>query len=1290
MATPTGSLLQVNATADSGSSSISVPSDAEAVLVGVYGYGPSGNRTPATRLDGAVLTIGGQALTYLAGANNTPGDSDCVGMYGRATLPTGTQTFAWNWEGSSAWGEGAQVFIRFLKDVNTADPFGTASAAGSNTGASPRTASTSTLTISEGDFVGVVAGAWSPTLGSFTWGVNLVEQVDATFRGSREGWAEGSPTENQTASAIYTYGGGGTDGSTAVAAVVVKGIPAPANTVAPAATGDAVEGETLACGTGSWNPAATSLAYQWQRDDGGGYVNISDETANEYTLTGDDVDCMVRCRVTPTGVGGVGAPANSNEIGPIEAAESSGAVPVLAATTNLRGIDYRTGIAHQFQRGTFYAAGRDWLFYQNSDAIYYVTSDDGGETWGSPTLLRTIRNVDGWSSENLIAFCDFHFDGTYLHCLYAGESYYDSVDMIYRRGEPETDGTITWSAGEQVAFTGDASLLEVGICTDSDGVPWISWEYFNRGPFMSFDTLIFQDGSTVGLQETDGLGNHSCVVSEVPFALSCWYRWYSDWSETTNDGGLVMVGSEEFLNRAVLGVRIDEGADSVAVARVNLGTGLSVYEFEITAGPSGHGGNLADGQWHLLTAVFGADLDEFTNPYGDIKLYIDGVLVNSDTLPEQISTEIFDTTYIGAEYTGSILDWTRAATGIICHPMIWTTELTDGEVTDLYVEGPKDFSPVPARHWKLHSGTNDLTEANNGPDLYIAGFMNVSYEDHPDIPGESTVGFPTPYVSKATAADGTWATAAGFPYQLSEVESHWWTGIVRTNASGGMAALYWHDAETEGALDPYTTWVRFWDGDSWGSEYGIDDPYHSQSNTGVLTRFAYAGNKANGKVYVLWSDGGTSKLYCWDGDENGGTVDDSYGHRALTIAAGIDSSTNDLVVAYIDTSNDLYLVRRSAAGVWGSPTLIDSGLTHYGSVQISEIGERLILCYQKANTPTDDIYTLAIGEPPAGTAPTSTSQPELSGQSDPDVAAFPGQFYGSYVGDTIECDTGEWDGTEPITYSYQWYRGETIPPFFDDREEISGATENTYVPTETDRTHSTNVISCDVTATNAFGSATRKSRVIQVSSAAHPGIPVNVNPPVISGDEAVGETAHCSTGDWGNVIGVSPSATYTYQWYRDSEPISGATSADYTFQPEDEGETIDASVASTNVDGSSDEVFSTNQMIPGPASDTTPPIVNLTTPLTGKISDETGKDAFSYEFSVNEDIQAWKIKVVSSEEDTHDQGTLIEDGGAVSEGDPVSGSITYAELVSAGVGSEGVKRIAVFVQDLAGNWSSTT
>lgn len=95
------------------------------------------------------------------------------------------------------------------------------------------------------------------------------------------------------------------------------------------------------------------------------------------------------------------------------------------------------------------------------------------------------------------------------------------------------------------------------------------------------------------------------------------------------------------------------------------------------------------------------------------------------------------------------------------------------------------------------------------------------------------------------------------------------------------------------------------------------------------------------------------------------------------------------------------------------------------------------------------------------------------------------------------------------------------------------------------------------------------SLVLRASSAvgAFGSPPVNTVAPVVSGTVRVGSTLSCTTGTWTN----SPTS-YAYQWLRDGDPISGATSSTYILIEADEGEDISCVVTATNATGSASQV----------------------------------------------------------------------------------------------------------------------
>jgi len=82
--------------------------------------------------------------------------------------------------------------------------------------------------------------------------------------------------------------------------------------------------------------------------------------------------------------------------------------------------------------------------------------------WSSAIPIRPAFLGEGFS---------VWFDGTYFHYVYA----YDSP-LYYRRGTPNSDGTITWSADEQtVPTTYNGKVWCPFVSVDTDGYAWIGY-----------------------------------------------------------------------------------------------------------------------------------------------------------------------------------------------------------------------------------------------------------------------------------------------------------------------------------------------------------------------------------------------------------------------------------------------------------------------------------------------------------------------------------------------------------------------------------------------------------------------------------------------------------------------------------------------------------------------------------------------------------------------------------------------------------------------------------------------
>ncbi len=198
-------------------------------------------------------------------------------------------------------------------------------------------------------------------------------------------------------------------------------------------------------------------------------------------------------------------------------------------------------------------------------------------------------------------------------------------------------------------------------------------------------------------------------------------------------------------------------------------------------------------------------------------------------------------------------------------------------------------------------------------------------------------------------------------------------------------------------------------------------------------------------------------------------------------------------------------------------------------------------------------------EPVEGVAPEFTMAPVLRDDINSSEAyAAPGYL--------IQATNFSVTGTEPITYTYQWYR--------DGFGSIVGETNQTYRVNVTGLDANEGIF-CDVTASNAFGSTSQVSNTT-IGITDEP--PWNYERPVIfnsatleeygSNEEvAVGVVLEVTEGLWGSI----GSLTYTYQWVKNNFSIPGETNTTYTTTVLDLGAEISARVTAT-----SSEVGSSN------------------------------------------------------------------------------------------------------------------
>jgi hypothetical protein len=227
---------------------------------------------------------------------------------------------------------------------------------------------------------------------------------------------------------------------------------------------------------------------------------------------------------------------------------------------------------------------------------------------------------------------------------------------------------------------------------------------------------------------------------------------------------------------------------------------------------------------------------------------------------------------------------------------------------------------------------------------------------------------------------------------------------------------------------------------------------------------------------------------------------------------------------------------------------------------------------------------------------------------------------GLNLGTVMHTTDGAWTNS-PTSFRYQWLRNGAS---------ISGATANTYTLAVAD--HETS-ISCRVIARNADGNSS--------PSSATPIGPINSSPPINSVQPQVtpatgaiaGTVLTTTNGSWaGNTTG------YTYQWYRGTAAIAGATASSYTAGIADND--LTCKVSTGNINGTATTASNTITVAHPPPVNTISPSIGPTTGLAvGTVMSVTNNGTWQGEPPINFTYQ-WQRNQVNITNATNINYTL--------------------------------------------------
>jgi hypothetical protein len=296
--------------------------------------------------------------------------------------------------------------------------------------------------------------------------------------------------------------------------------------------------------------------------------------------------------------------------------------------------------------------------------------------------------------------------------------------------------------------------------------------------------------------------------------------------------------------------------------------------------------------------------------------------------------------------------------------------------------------------------------------------------------------------------------------------------------------------------------------------------------------------------------------------------------RTLTATNGVWTGTGTITYTY-------QWRRCDAAGTPASCTAITGATSQTYVLVAADVGSTLSVRV----TATDS--TGSADADSAATTVVTTGSP---------LAQVVPSISGSTVqGQSLTANPGTWTGTQPIAFTYEWQRCDSLG---DNCVIIGGATGSTHTLAASDVGSR---IRLRIGASNSVGSVGAESTATSVvtgSGSGSTGSPVNTGSPTVFGTAAQGSTLTASVGTWTGAATI----TYAYQWLRCDDlglgcsSIFGATGSARTVDTNDVESRLRIRITASNSVGSSSAESSATAVVTGSGSGQTGAPVNTVLP----------------------------------------------------------------------------------------------
>ena len=935
----------------------------------------------------------------------------------------------------------------------------------------------------------------------------------------------------------------------------------PASTAAPTVSGAAVRGNTLNATQGTWTGPGNQYSYQWQRDAGEGYVDITGATAAGYTLGVADEGATVRVVVSatnpdatisvpsaPTGIVAAAPPLNTGA--PAISGTPQRGYTLSAGAGVWDGVD--NAYAYQWQGST---DGTTWTSIPGATGATYTLapSDEGTQL----RILVSATNEDGSASASSAPTAA-------IAAAPPVNTGAPTISGAARRGVTLASIEGTWS--------GVANSYSYQWQRSADGS---TWSNIAGATSSAYTLAVADEGDEVRLLVTASNPDGSVPAASGPTGTV-------QATAPVNTAAPAVTGTPQRSNNLVAGVGTWSGVNNNYSCQWQRSTDGGNTWTDI-AGATGwtYTVAVADEGAELRARVTAVNADGSvtaaslptatavgTPPVNTSAPTISGAALRGITLA---STQ-GGWSGIGNSYADQ---WQRSADGSTWSSIAGATGSTytlavadEGDEIRLLVTVSNPDGTVSA------ASTTTASVAASSPVDTAA----------PSIAGSAQRGI------VLVSGQGTWngiGNSYAYQWQRSADGTTW------VNIAGATSSTYMLGVADEGDVVRLAVTATNPDGTTTAASAAT--PIVGATPPVNTTPPAVSGSAVRGQTLTsnagTWLGIGNGYTDQWQRSPDGTAWTNIAGATGTSYQVGVGDEGNRLRLVVTATNLDGAVSTPSAATAvvpsappvsTAPPTVSGTAARGYAltatSGTWSGIGNVLAYQWQRSTDgstwidivgATGTTYTLGIGDEgaairvlitasnPDGTA-VAPSTPTATVAGSPPVNTVAPTLAGiDRRGNTLTATPGVWSGTGNQV-ALQWQRS----PDGTTWTSIANAVSPSYTlqaPDEGD------VVRVLVTVTNPDGLASAASQATAVVAASPP---VNAAAPTILGTPQRTATLSGTSGSWGGAGNA-----LTYQWQRSGDggatwtPITGATASSYTLALADEADSVRLLVTATNPDG---------------------------------------------------------------------------------------------------------------------------